>query len=93
MYAQKITYLFMNKESWVGGRQGIETLEFALKLLGIPLVPSQTLEPAELSALYHMDGLTVKITSAHRDRRGKSQGSLGQWLFTHTQQSWKLQAS
>lgn len=30
------------------GKQGIKTLEFAHKLLGIPLVPPQTLEPEDL---------------------------------------------
>lgn len=41
--------------------------------------------------VYDVDGLTVKITSAHRDRRGKYQRCLRQWLFTNMQQSSKLQ--
>lgn len=54
MDAQKIISLFQ-KHGVIGN------LEFVLKLLGKPLVPS--LEPAELSAVYNVEGWTVKITA------------------------------
>lgn len=71
MGAQKLIYL-SGVVQGPKGKQGIKTLEFALKHLGIPLVPSQILEPEELFAVCHVDELTVKITSTCRNRRGKT---------------------